>query len=91
MIGDARLELRLPACDSLKAKRSILRRFLDRARREYGVSIAEIDALDDRRVAVVEVAVVGNERAHLHRVLTKVVNDADRPGEMILTHCEIHV
>lgn len=91
MIGDAYLELRLPACHSLKEKRGVLRRFLDRMRREYGVSIAEVDSQDNRQRAVVEVAVVGNERAHLHRVLTKVIDDADRPGEMILTHSEIHV
>jgi uncharacterized protein YlxP (DUF503 family) len=91
MIGDALLELRLPACHSLKEKRSVLKRFLDRTRREYGVAIAEIDSQDDHRRAVVEVAVVGNERAHLHRILTKVINEADRPGEMILTNSEIHV
>jgi uncharacterized protein YlxP (DUF503 family) len=91
MIGDALLELRLPACQSLKEKRSVLRRYLERMRREYSVAIAEIDAQDDHRRAVIEVAVVGNERAHLHRILTKVVNEADRPGEMILTNSEIHV
>jgi len=91
MIGSALLELRLPACDSLKEKRSVLRRYIERMRREYNVAIAEIDAQDDRRSAVVEVAAVSNQRAHLHKILTHVINDADRPGEMILTHSEIHV
>ena len=91
MIGSALLELRLPACDSLKEKRSVLRRFIERVRREYNVAIAEVDAQDDRRSAVIEVAAVSNQRAHLHKILTHVVNDADRPGEMILTHSEIHV
>lgn len=91
MIGSALLELRLPACDSLKEKRSVLRRFIERVRREYNVAIAEIDAQDDRRSAVIEVAAVSNQRAHLHKILTHVIHDADRPGEMILTHSEIHV
>ena len=91
MIGSALLELRLPACDSLKEKRSVLRRFIERVRREYNVAIAEVDAQDDRRSAVIEVAAVSNQRAHLHKILTHVINDADRPGEMILTHSEIHV
>jgi len=91
MIGSALLELRLPACNSLKEKRSVLRRFIERVRREYSVAIAEIDAQDDRRSAVIEVAAVSNERAHLHKILTHVINDADRPGEMVLTHSEIHV
>ena len=91
MIGSALLELRLPACNSLKEKRSALRRFIERVRREYGVAIAEIDAQDDQRSAVIEIAAVSNKRAHLHKVLTHVIDDADRPGEMVLTHSEIHV
>lgn len=91
MIGSALLELRLPACNSLKDKRSVLRRFIERTRKEYGVAIAEVDAQDDRRSAVIEVAAVSNERAHLHKILTHVIDDAGRPGEMILTHSEIHV
>jgi len=91
MIGSVELELRLPACNSLKEKRSVLRRFLERVRREYGVAIAEIASQDDWRSAVIEVAAVSNERAHLHRILTRVVDDADRPGEMILIHSEFHV
>jgi hypothetical protein len=91
MIAEARLELHFPGCHSLKEKRGILKRFIEHARRTYGVAIAEIDAQDKWQMAIVEVAAVGNERAHLHRVMTKVISEADRPGEIILTNSEIHV
>jgi len=91
MIGSVRLVLRLPGCRSLKEKRGILRRFLEATRRSYGVAIAEIDAQDEWQRAVVEAAAVGNERGHLHSVLTKVVRDADRPGELTLIDCEMNV
>jgi uncharacterized protein YlxP (DUF503 family) len=91
MIGSVRLVLRLPGCRSLKEKRGILRRFLEGTRRTYGVAIAEIDAQDEWQRAVVEAAAVGNERGHLHSVLTKVVRDADRPGELTLIDCEMNV
>lgn len=91
MIGEARLELSLPACHSLKDKRGILKRFLEHIRRTYCVAIAEIDAQDKWQLAIVEVAAVANERAHLHRILTKVINEADRPGEIILIRSEIHI
>jgi len=91
MIGSVRLELHLPGCRSLKDKRGILRRFLEGTRRTYGVAIAEVDAQDEWQRAVVEAAAVANERAHLHSVLTHVVNDADRGGEIILTHCDMSV
>ncbi len=91
MIGEARLELHFPSCHSLKEKRGILKRFLAHVRQTYGVAIAEIDDQDKWQMAVVQVAAVGNERAHLHRIITKVIDDADRPGEMILTNSEIFV
>lgn len=91
MIAEARLELHFPACHSLKEKRSILKRFLEHVRRTYGVAVAEIDDQDKWQMAVVEVAAVGNQRAHLHRIITKIIDDADRPGEMILTNSEISV
>jgi uncharacterized protein len=89
MIGSVRLDLRLPACRSLKEKRGVLRRFMERIRKTYGVAIAEIDAQDQWQSAVIEVAVVSNERAHLHRVIMHVVQEADRPGEMILIDSDI--
>ncbi|MEW5701030.1 MAG: DUF503 domain-containing protein [Candidatus Zixiibacteriota bacterium] len=91
MIGSVRMVLRLPGCRSLKEKRGILRRFLEGTRRSYGVAIAEIDAQDEWQRAVIEAAAVANERAHLHSVLTHVVQDADRPGEMNLVDCEMSV
>ncbi len=91
MIGSVRLEFHLPGCHSLKEKRSVLKRFLEHIRREFGVAAAEVDEQDRWQSAVVEAAAVGNERAHLHSVLTRVVNEAERPSEMILTRCEMNV
>ncbi|GAB4322238.1 MAG: hypothetical protein Kow0074_13650 [Candidatus Zixiibacteriota bacterium] len=53
------------------------------------MAIAEIGAYDEWHTAVVEVAAVANERAHLHRVITQVVNEADSPGEMNLVDSDI--
>jgi uncharacterized protein YlxP (DUF503 family) len=91
VIGSLRMEVRLPGCRSLKEKRSILRRYLDAMRRTYGVAVAEVDAQDSLQHAVIEAAAVSNARAHLHRVLTKLMHDIERPGEMTLTDCEMSV
>lgn len=91
MIGSVRLEFHLPACHSLKEKRSIIRRFMEHARRQYAVAVAEIESQDEWQRAVIEAAAVSNERSHLHSILTHVVNEAERPGDMILTHCEMDV
>ena len=91
MIGSVRLEFHLPACHSLKEKRGVLRHFMEHTRRTYSIAIAEIDAQDEWQRAVVEAAAVANERAHLHSVLSRVVNEAERPGDMILVNCELSV
>ncbi|HWO56699.1 MAG TPA: DUF503 domain-containing protein [bacterium] len=89
MIGSVRLEFHLPACHSLKEKRGIIRRFMEHTRRQYAVAIAEIESQDEWQRAVLEAAAVSNQRSHLHSILTHVVNEAERPGEMILTACDL--
>ncbi len=53
------LELRLPGCRSLKAKRALVRPIVDRVRGRHPVAIGEVGDLDQRQRAVLGVAAVG--------------------------------
>jgi uncharacterized protein YlxP (DUF503 family) len=56
------VELRLPACHSLKEKRGVTRRLITRLRRELNVSVAEVGGLDSWQRCELGVAVAaGNE------------------------------
>jgi uncharacterized protein YlxP (DUF503 family) len=78
IIGLCTIELHLPAANSLKDKRSVLKSTIARIRREFNVSIAEVDGQDMWRTAVLGVATVSNDSAHAHRVLSGVVRWIER-------------
>lgn len=66
--------MRLPENDSLKDKRQVLRSVIARVKRQFGVAIAEVDAQDQWRTAVLGVSCVSNSSAHARDILNTVVN-----------------
>ena len=83
------LEFRIPGANSLKDKRRAVKSFKDRLASRNNVSVAEVDALDDRRRAVLAVAMVGNDGRYLESVMQKIINSASMQREMALVHEEI--
>jgi len=73
VIGICTLELFLPGNDSLKDKRSVLKPLVVRMRREFNVSVAEVDDQDRWRSATLGVAAVSNDQAYLHGLFEKLV------------------
>lgn len=78
VIGIVTLELSIPVNDSLKGKRSVIKPLIARLRREFNVSVAEVDLLDSHRSAIIGVACVSNDKAYAHGLLMKVVEDVER-------------
>ena len=64
----------IPENRSLKGKRRVVRSVLDRVRHRFNAAVAEVDALDNPRQAVLGVAVVSNESQHVHAMLNEVVD-----------------
>lgn len=67
------ITLELHGVRSLKEKRSIIRSIIVRLRREFNLSVAEVDGHDAWGTAVIGLAAVGNDKAHLHSLLEKSV------------------
>lgn len=78
VIGSCTIELYLPTADSLKAKRSVLKSVIHRIRREFNVSIAEVDYQDVWHSALLGVVAVSNDAAYAHGLLTHVVDWIER-------------
>ena len=72
IIGVCTLYLDIPANHSLKGKRRVLKSLMDRVRRRFNVSIAEVDKQDLWQTAVLGIACVSNDPAYAHGLLTKV-------------------
>ncbi|MCR4403731.1 MAG: DUF503 domain-containing protein [Candidatus Acetothermia bacterium] len=90
-VGKILIKLRLPAPQSLKDKRSIVKGLIAKVKREFNVSIAEVGALDDRRRAELGVAIVSNDGELNNRVLVKVVELLSREPEILVEDYELEL
>lgn len=72
MVGLLTLRLHLPGCASLKEKRGRLQPLLHRLRREFNLSVAEMDLQDKWTEAVVGCGMIGNDAVHLQSALETV-------------------
>jgi uncharacterized protein len=69
MVGTVRFHIHLPGCSSLKDKRGRIKPLMSRLRREFNVSVAELDMQDKWQEAVIGCAMIGNGQAHLESAL----------------------
>jgi len=74
IVGLLTVELYIPDTMSLKDKRSVVSSLLSRVNNKFNVAVAEIDALDNHRRAVIAVTTVGNDLQHVTRMLDTVLN-----------------
>jgi uncharacterized protein YlxP (DUF503 family) len=84
-VGVLRLTFHVPHARSLKDKRSVVRKFRDRVRARFDVSIAEVGEQDKLQLAVFGVAVVSGDRAVCESVLEQVARAAETQEDAVLT------
>jgi len=72
VVGVCRVAFSLPGNASLKGKRSIVRRIVDRTRAKFNVAVAEVAQMDSHRSAVVGLAVVSNDARHANSMLDRI-------------------
>jgi len=77
IVGTLEIHLRLDGCFSLKDKRQVLRSLMDKARRDFQVSIAEVADNDLWNVATIGVACIGNDATHVESILSKALDHFD--------------
>jgi len=86
MLATLTIHLHLPACSSLKEKRGRLKPLLARLRREFNISVAEMERQDAWQDAVIACAMVNQDAAHLQRSLQAVAKwvHANWPDGMVI-------
>ncbi len=82
LVGVLILDLYIPASNSLKDKRGILKRLKDRIRNKFNVSVSEIDDQDVWRRAQLAVAHVSNRGNLCNSILSQVVNFVEREHDV---------
>ena len=85
VVGVLRLVFHIPHARSLKEKRGVVRRFRDRVRSRFDVSIAEVGDQDLHQRAIFGVAVVSSDASVCDSVLEQVAREASVQPEAVLT------
>lgn len=85
------IELYLPFCHSLKEKRNILRKAVERSRRRSSFSIAEIGHHDLWQRARLGAVSIGPDQKKLESMAEKVVYDIESVVGMDATRYEIEI
>jgi len=91
VIGICQLDLRIPENHSLKGKRHVIRKMIDRVRHRFNVAISEVGDNDLWQRTQIGICVVGNDRRHVNSNLDKVIDFVEKMNfvEMLGTEIEI--
>ncbi|MFT3785365.1 MAG: DUF503 domain-containing protein [Tepidisphaeraceae bacterium] len=89
IVGILRLELSIDDAMTLKDKRRAVKSVKDRLSHKFNVSVAEVEALDLIRTAVLGVAMVSNDQAHVNGALDQVVNYVRNDPKVVLDSFEM--
>jgi len=74
VVGICRIVLSLPGNASLKGKRSVVKRILERARSRFNVAAAEVDHMDVHQRATLGFVVVSNDARHANSMLDHITS-----------------
>ena len=92
MLGQLTIHLHLPACASLKEKRGRIKPLMARLRREFNISVAELDLQDKWTEAVVGCAMVNSDSVVVEQSLQSVAKWVEgnwTDGDVIQQRIEI--
>lgn len=78
VVGVCTLELEIPASHSLKDKRHVVKSLTTRVRRDFNVSIAEVDSLDNWQHAILGIVCVSSDANYARGLLEKVIDNIER-------------
>ena len=74
VIGVCQLHLRIRENHSLKEKRHVIRKLIDRVRHRFNVAISEVDDNDLWQRAQIGICTVGNDRRFINSSLDKIID-----------------
>jgi uncharacterized protein YlxP (DUF503 family) len=91
VIGVCQLDFRIPENQSLKGKRHVIRKMIDRVRHRFNVAISEVGDNDLWQRSQIGICTVGNDRRHINSSLDKVIDFIEKMNlvEMVRTEMEI--
>ena len=83
-VGVCKVRLQIPANQSLKGKRRVIKSLCQRVRNRYEVSIAEVGDNDSWQIATLGIACVSGSVRHADEVIDNVVDYIERSREDVV-------
>jgi uncharacterized protein YlxP (DUF503 family) len=90
-VGSLRVRLLIREARSLKDKRQVVQSVKDRLRDRFNVSVAEVEAQDNRQMAVLGVAMVGAQAGHVRGALQQIAEALRQHPIAEFIDCEMDV
>jgi len=90
-IGVLQFTLEIPYATSLKDKRRVVKSMKDRIRRNFNVSIAEIDDLDAWTTATLGAVMAGRDVAYINGALDKLINALESLRDATLADHQLEI
>jgi uncharacterized protein YlxP (DUF503 family) len=91
IIGFLEVHLRIPEAHSLKEKRRVVKRVVERLKNKFNVSVSEIGDQDKWQSSIISVVTVGSSRKIVDATLEKVILFIEElyPGKLVNYYKEI--
>ena len=91
VVGICQLDLRIAENQSLKGKRQVIRKLVDRVKHRFNVSISEVGDNDLWQRAKIGICTVGNDRRHVNSSLDNVVDFIEKMHLVEMLHTEMEI
>jgi len=85
------VELHLPDVESLKAKRHALKGLKERLRRQFEISVAEVDHHDAWQRATLAMACVSGDSRHANEVISKAMEYLEDHVDGYVTDIQVEI
>jgi len=86
-----RIEFHLPQAHSLKEKRGIIKRAINRIQAEFNVSAAEVGKNELWQSAEIGITIVGNQGGFVNSCLDQILTFVDKMGVGEITNQEMEI
>ncbi len=90
-VGVLKIDFHISDSSSLKEKRAVLRHIKDRVRRDFNVSISEVDNHDKWKLATFAVSCVSNDKKHVDSMLNKIKNFFEKNRNIVIVDYQIEM
>ncbi|MHC4642767.1 MAG: DUF503 domain-containing protein [Planctomycetota bacterium] len=88
IIGVMKAQLHLQGINSLKEKRGIVKSVIGRLKSRFNASVSEVDHQDQKRSAVIGMALVSNETRFIDQQFDAIISFMQRDGRFYLGQVE---